>query len=226
MNNSKGFTLSEILVAASVGMILLGSIYLAINSAQRNSTGIERKVVAQQDVRPAMELMSMEIQMASYNPNGASNIWINPATCSGAASNPAYRGIQAATANSISIEMDIDATSAVGDYTNEIIAYNYDSANQYITRETSCGGAQALLGNTLGNTRSVRVINNTLNLSLFRYYDQTGAEILPAALPAGIPNIRRIDITIAVQTEDIDPNTKQRRTMVYSTSILPRNHVL
>jgi len=242
MNNSKGFTLVEILVTAAVSMILLGSIYLAINSAQRNTTGIERKVVAQQDVRPVLELMATEIRMASYNPTFASNFWLDPGNCFSASGNQTYRGIQTATADSLTIEMDItdsagtatDGDGVIGD-ANEIISYIYvpGAANQYITRETkrsppgSCNpGGQPFLGDVAANVRSVRVINDTLNISLFRYYDQTGVEILPAALPAGIPNIRRIEITIAVQTEDVDPNTGQRRNMIYSTSIIPRNHAL
>jgi hypothetical protein len=241
MKDEKGFTLAEILVSAAVGMTLLGAIYLGINSVQRSSAGLEKKVVAQQDVRPVLELMATEIQMASYNPLSASGMWLDPANCFSASANQAYRGIQEATANAITIEMDITDTActggngdgAIGDC-NEIIRYNYDTVDQYITRQTrrsppgSCSSAanQPFLGDTAANPRSVRVINNTLNISLFRYYDQTGAEILPAALPAGIPNIRRIDITIAVQTEDIDASTGQRRTMVYSTSVIPRNHAL
>jgi hypothetical protein len=41
-----------------------------------------------------------------------------------------------------------------------------------------------------------------------------------------IPNIRRIDITLAVETEEVEPTTKARRQMTYSTSMLVRNHAL
>jgi len=45
---------------------------------------------------------------------------------------------------------------------NEIIRYNYDMANQRITRETNCGGAQPFLGDTVasGNPRTVLVVND------------------------------------------------------------------
>jgi hypothetical protein len=49
-------------------------------------------------------------------------------------------------------------------------------------------------------------------------------EILPGTNPALIPDIRRIDITLVVDTEFVDPNTNQRRRMIYSTSVIPRNH--
>jgi prepilin-type N-terminal cleavage/methylation domain-containing protein len=251
MKKMKGFTLVELMVAMGVTMVLMGAVYMSVNSAQRHSSGIEGKVAAQQDVKPALDLMAMEIGMASYNPN-ASGIWLNPTTCA-AAGIQNYRGIQEATANSITVEMDITNTpNGSGDCTatdgngllgdcNEIIRYEYltGTTDLRITRETircasgtrTTGGAQSFLGAETGNPRAVQVINNTAGtgntaIPVFRYYDGTGTEIVSAGLPAGIPNIRRIDITLAVETENVDPNTKQRRRLIYSTSVIPRNHAI
>ncbi len=244
MNNSKGFTLIEILVAAAVSVIMLFAIGAAIESALKSSGGIERKVTAQQDVRAALELMAMEIRMASYNPTFAdsfdnpSRMWRN-ANCSFPAANPGWRGLQAVTANSISVEMDI-SDGAGGDgqgaltENNEVISYNYvqTGGNQYITRETNCGGAQPFLGDVTGglNPRTVRVINNDplINVPIFRYYDGQGnqwaIDTNTGANTAQIPNIRTIEITLAVETDEINPDTKQRRRMIYSTREILRNH--
>jgi prepilin-type N-terminal cleavage/methylation domain-containing protein len=234
MKNIKGFTLVELMIAMGVTMVLMAAVYMAVNAAQRHSSAIERKVAAQQDVKPALDLMAMEIGMASYNPRSVldANLWVNPTgSCLAASLNPPnYRGIQEATSNSIVVEMDIGGSAGDGDGMlgdpNEVIRYNYDTVNQYITRETNCGGGQPFLGDIPTKTRAVRVINNTLNIPLFRYYDGTGAEILSTGLPAGIPNIRRIDITLAVETENVDPNSNQRRRLIYSTSVIPRNHAI
>lgn len=234
MKDTKGVTLLELLVGMAVGMILLGSIYMAVNVAQRSTSGIERKVTAQQDIKPALDLMAMEIGMASYNPNYTTGNWA-ATTCSGAGTQT-YKGIQQATATAINVQMDINSsctsdgnpTCITGD-ANEIISYVYVATanSEYITRETGCGGPQAFLGDTLasGNPRTVRVINNTLGIPVFRYYDDTGAAIA-APVTGNIPNIRRIEITLAVETEDIDPNTKERRRLIYSTSVIPRNHAI
>jgi prepilin-type N-terminal cleavage/methylation domain-containing protein len=229
MRDERGFTLVELLVSMSVTMVLMGAVYMAVNSAQRHSSGIERKVMAQQDVKPALDLMVMEIGMASYNPRLATNLWVEPPGdgCGSTAVNMNYRGIQEATANSITVEMDIGGPSgspsdgSLGD-PNEMIRY------EYITRRTSCASTAVspFLGAATGNTRAVRVINNTLGLPVFRYYDGTGTEIAATALPAAIPNIRRIDITLAVETENVDPNTNLRRRLIYSTSVIPRNHAI
>jgi prepilin-type N-terminal cleavage/methylation domain-containing protein len=251
--NERGFTLVEILVTSAVSMILLGSIYMAVNSAQRHSMGIERKVAAQQDVRPSLELMAMEIRMASFNPWLKTGNWVLPPGVTGActsAGNQAYLGIQEATDTSITVEMDVNSlcsnnnipscmTTGAGN-PNAVIRYNYDMANQRMTRETNCGGAMPFLGDTAasGNPRTVLVVNDidsdgiwepATDVPVFRYYDGSGALIAttgnPPSVPAAsVPNIRRIEITIAAQTEDVDPNTKQRRSLIYSTSVIPRNH--
>ena len=238
MKEMKGFTLVELIIAMGVTVVLMGAVYMAVNAAQRHSFAIESKVTAQQDVKPTLNLMAMEIGMASYNPTSADNLWVNPpggtGTCGSTVGvNQTYHGIQEATANSIAVEMDISGPSgspsngALGD-PNETIRYNYDTVNQYITRATNCGSGQPFLGDTAasGRPRTVLVINDTLGLPVFRYYDGMGTEIVSAGLPAGISNIRRIDITLAVETEFKDPNSNQRRRLIYSTSVIPRNHAI
>ena len=226
MKNIKGFTLIEILMALFVGLLLLGVVYISVVSGQRSSVAIERKTVAHQDARAILEIMTTEIAMASFNPTFASNFWRDPGDCVNISANQAYKGIQVATANSITLEMDILESSVVGDNPNEVIGYVYDSANERVTRDVNCGGALPFLGDVPGNARSVRVINQTLGIPMFRYFDGLGSEIAAGALPAGIPNIRRIEITLAVETEMVTPDTGTRRRMIYSTSVVPRNHAI
>ena len=76
-----------------------------------------------------------------------------------------------------------------------------------------------------GRPRGVRVIN-TAEVPVFRYFNAQGVEIPAAGLPAGIPDIARIDITLWVETEHIDVSSGQRRQMIYSTNVIPRNHVI
>ncbi len=226
MNDARGYTLVEMITAVAVSLVLLMAVYAAVNSVQRSSSGLERKVTAQQDVRPGLELMAMEIRMASFNPNFASGIWMDTADCTNAAADQTRRGIQEATDSSITLEMDIDSSGVVGDHSNEIIRYAYDAADQYITRSTNCGGAQPFLGDTTasGRPKTVLVINDPATTPLFRYYDGSGNPIAAADLPARIPDIRTVEITLVAQTAEIDPATGERRTLIYSTTVIPRNH--
>lgn len=229
----------EIIAAMAVGLIMLTAIYAAVNSAQHSSSGIERKVIAQQDVRSVLELMAMEIRMASYDQNMNTSIWVKPTDCkTRPADNPSYKGIQEAGPFNITIEMDINDNSVIDDTSsnsNETIKYVYQSLNQYISRSTNCGNGNPLLGDNTAGQKTVRVINDQngngaydvgTDVPVFRYFNGAGTEIFPGTTPAEIPNIRTIEITLVVETEEVDPSTKQRRKMVYSTRVIPRNHAI
>jgi prepilin-type N-terminal cleavage/methylation domain-containing protein len=236
MKNNRGFTLPEVLVAMVVGMIILTAIYAAVISGQRSSGAIQRKVTTFQDARAALELMATEIQMASYNPNLTPGIWRTANACNTASGLQNNRGIQAADPNFITIEMDIDGTGALMDHTDEMITYTYlGGANLSITRETNCGGAQPFLGGALADGSITTRVMNDINMNgsfdggdipVFRYFNGSGAEISPASLSTHISDIARIEIALVAETQDIDPDTHQRRRMIYSTSVIPRNHVV
>jgi len=221
-----GFTLVEIIFALFCGLALMGAVYMALISGQKSSMALDSKVTALQGTRAVIETMALEISMASFNANFTANLWRDPANCAAISGNQAYKGIQLATANSLTLEMDLNENGIIGDIPNEVVAYVYDIPNQRITRSANCGGATSFLGNIPGNPRSERVINNTLAIPVFRYFNGLGVEIPAANLPGETANIRRIQITLAVETEDVDPNSNQRRRMTYSTSVIPRNHAI
>jgi hypothetical protein len=222
-----------------------------MNAGQQTSAGVERKVAAQQDVRAAMQIMGLDVSMASYNPHYAPNIWHDlpgfgsmvQCTASG---NQAFKGIREATPTAITLEMDIGESNLVGDDQGEIIRYNYnhDGQNRFITRETvNCDNPRAatavfpFLGDNAASTRprTVRVINRDPDSgivnghgqpAIFRYFNAIGpgVELYPGENAEDIPNIRRIDIILGVETDEVDPATKARKRMIYSTSVLVRNH--
>jgi hypothetical protein len=178
----------------------------------------------------------MEIQMASYNPNfnlsATSWIWTTPNCGSPGSGVKNNRGIQAADPNFITIEWWNDALTIPA---LEIITYTYlgDAANLRITRQINCVGASFLGGALADGSRTTRVVND-INMNgsfdggdipVFRYFNGSGTDIT-GSLPGGIQDIARIEIALVVETQDIDPDIHQRRRMIYSTSVIPRNHVV
>jgi prepilin-type N-terminal cleavage/methylation domain-containing protein len=241
MRREKGFTLVEVIIATFISTLMLMAIYTAVNTSQTTSGQIERRVAAQQDARGALELMAMEIQMASYNPTLSNIIWVDPNSCTNQSLNLTYRGIQVAGPNSMTIEMDINgsgsvASNAVIPNPNETIQYAYNATDQYITRTTNCSSVtQPFLGGPAANadSRTVLVVNNTAGpnntpIPVFRYYDGNGNLLSPdgtGSIGAGIPNIRRVEIRLVADTYSTDKNGSRRR-ITYSTSVIPRNHSL
>jgi prepilin-type N-terminal cleavage/methylation domain-containing protein len=246
-----GFTLIELLYALLIAGVLGGAVMGLILAAQKSSGGLERKVAAQQDVRAALEIMALEIAMASYNPTFQTDIWVDPNGCANLSPNQPGKGIQAASPTNLVVEMDISENSRI--YTkgvskgadcdtrdkdcNEIIIYRYNLEEQFVSRAVNCGPAMPFLGArpSSGTTRNVRVVNNDLKIlngmgtaAVFRYFDarDPAGELYPDQNPADYANIRRIEITLGVETDEPGSGTGSRRRMIYSTSVIPRNHAL
>jgi len=247
MNMKKnGFTLVELIIAMALGFLILTAVYAGINMAQRSSASVGRKVVTQQDARAVLDLMAMEIRMASCNPTLSTTIWstIPTATCNFMGNLipiAANRGIQTAAnpANTIIIAMDLGGifnpvtglnnspSGIIGDYPNEYIEYSYNGADT-ITRNVSCLGAdQPILGGA-GSATMVR--NAAAGVNLFTYFDRSNNDITATVInnnsspTNGVPAIRRIRITIVADTESKDSLTSNPRRMTYITDVLVRNH--
>lgn len=243
MRNQQGFTLVEIIIALAVSLVMLLAVYGVVNLSQWTSRSVERKVVAQQDAKAALELMEMEIRMASYNPTFNETLWIDSACNELIPDQQVRKGIIEATANSLTIAMDINEDGVI-DATNEIIRYEYHCPNPasncdpYISRATingsNCGssGQQPFLGAKVssGVPRGVKVINSQYaKMPVFRYMgappNQMFQEIQPWTNPGVlIPLIRLVQITLVVETEFDDPTTKKPKKLSYSTVVVLRNH--
>jgi prepilin-type N-terminal cleavage/methylation domain-containing protein len=63
--NKNGFTLIELIMAISIGLVIIAAVYALNEMGQRSSASISQKVVTQQDARAVLDLMAMEIRMAS-----------------------------------------------------------------------------------------------------------------------------------------------------------------
>jgi prepilin-type N-terminal cleavage/methylation domain-containing protein len=222
--NTKGFTLIELLIAMAVGLVVMAAVYSAMNMAMRTSANTGRKIATQQDTRSVLDLMAMEIRMASFNPRVTSPdvIWSTIPACPSmgfVAPVPANKGIQIATDSQLMVAMDLNASGTIGDVPNEYIRYSYNAVAGNIERNVSCGGNADVLGGLIPDTD----VRNTAAIPLFRYFDAANN---PLAVPVNIPAIRRILITIVSDTAENDVNTGLPRKMIYSNSVLVRNHAI
>jgi len=185
MNMKKnGFTLIELIIGLGIAVIIMVAVYAAMNTVQRSSSSVVQKVTTQQDVRTVLDIMAMEIRMASYNPQPPviGSTWSSIPACSTMGNitpTTGSKGIQVANASTILIAMDLNGDGVIGCNanatncktccgppntctdtncagSNEYIEYSYGTNT--IHRNVNCSGDTDILG---GTDNATTVINGT-----------------------------------------------------------------
>ncbi len=215
--NTSGFTLMEVLVAATLGALLVVTIYMMFETNQSTFNKGEADTNLQQNARVAMDRIVRELRMARFDPQATPII---PSPCATA--------IQSATSTSIRFIGDVDPdpiadSSCPSPPCTERVEYTYDAAGKRIRREewprltssTSCvndsdwassGGAQPLAEKISGLT--------------FAYYDSSNLQIPETDLSTRLGDIRRITITLT--TSDTLPR-EGLRSYALRSEVRPRN---
>ena len=197
-NRESGFTLVELLISMTIGLIILAALSSTF-LMQRKTYDVQEQIVEMvQTARAAMDMMTREIRMAGYDPTGAG--------FDGITYNADQLQIQA------DIENDADTGVPDGDTgdDNENIIYKYydkDSSYPYqIKRKTGGGYFQPFAENVQSFT--------------FDYLDSAGSATTKTS------EIRQIKITITARTSkadaDYSPNNGYR-THTLTSLITPRN---
>jgi len=195
VNTSRGLTLIELMIALSIGMIILGALTTTF-ILQRKAYNIQEQVIEMTQIaRAAMDMIGREVRMAGYF-NSA-----KPMQCDSSA-DPDFVGIPA-TASCLEILADLTGDGDTGD-ANEHIIYTFDSDERMIRRNTG-GGAQPFA-------------ENIQNFS-FTYLDSDGN---PATTDAAIRNIRITITARTVQSDSHDPDVGAG-TLTLVQDVYPRN---
>lgn len=80
LRDKRGFTLVELMIALAMSGIIVAAVYAAYNIQQRSYYSQGQVVEMQQNLRAAMELISGDIRMAAYDPDGEASANIPVAT--------------------------------------------------------------------------------------------------------------------------------------------------
>ena len=192
----RGFTLIELMVSIAIGLVVLASVATTFTSQTRAYSAQEQINQMEQNLRGALDIMTREIKMAGYRPNGGT-----------------VTGVVSYASSSLTIQADIDgngtllASGTGSDTANEQIAYVYDSVNKKITRQVGSGTAATLAEN--------------ISAFSFAYYQSSGATLATSA-----SNIRRIKIAMTGKTVKPDPSYTSNggyRTVDLSAIVTPIN---
>ena len=136
--SSSGFTLVELLVAMGIGMVVLAAVTTTFMAQAKFYNAQEQINEMQQNARGALDVITRELKMAGYKPNGG--------TFDGVTYNMSQLVIQADLDGSGGISTDSNA--------NEQITYVYDSTNKQITRKVGTGTVEVLADNITAFTFS------------------------------------------------------------------------
>jgi len=198
---ASGFTLMELLVAMSIGLVVLGAVAKTFTVQSRQNTAEEQISQMQQNARAALDLMVREIQMAKYDPAGTAF----PAGTYGVTYSASQLEIKADV-------FDENGTISTSSGSVEDIIYARDAASNYITRKLGSGSAEIVADNITDFT--------------FNYYDANGSAVTSSANSG---NIRKVTLSITARTAKPDPSFTTNsgyRTYQISADITPPNMAL
>jgi type IV pilus assembly protein PilW len=126
-----GFTLTELMVAMGIGMVVLAAVTTTFMAQARFYNAQEQINEMQQNARGALDLITRELKMAGYRPNGGT-----------------FDGVTYSVSQ-LMIQADLDGNGAISTSSsaNEQITYAYDSTNKRITRKMGTGTVEVLADN-------------------------------------------------------------------------------
>ena len=126
--NLEGFTLVELMVSMGIGMVILAAVTTTFMSQTRIYNAQEQINEMQQNARGVLDILSRELKMAGYKPNGGG-----------------FNGVTYSTIQ-LMVQADLNSDGAISTSStaNEQITYAFDSANDQITRAVGSGSPQIL----------------------------------------------------------------------------------
>ncbi len=177
IRDQRGFTLSELLVAAAIiGLVMAGVSTMLLSGSQVSLAGTNQ-IEAQQAARATLQRIVQELNAAGYDPQGLAGT--TPLAC---AWNPIVGpspGFGVPTATSLTIQNDLDGDGCI--VVTERIWYNLSGTALQRQDFAVDGLPQTILGGVQALT--------------FTYFDQDGnATVNPAAM-------RAVRIVLTVQPE-------------------------
>ena len=196
-----GFSLVELLVSMTIGLLILFAVYEAftIHNRQFKTQAFNAEMV--QNARVGLDFIIREFHMAGYNPADTLN------SCAGtnSATNTPCVGIVSVASNSISFSADLNGN---GDLTPDDT-----NPDENITYDVYTSGGVMYLGRTCNGTLQPAVMN--ISALSFNYYDGSNQTTTDLAL------IRKIRVSVTAQAAAPGLNNAYQ-TITLSSDIVPK----
>ncbi len=203
--NKSGFTIIELLIAMAISTIVSAGVVTAYRSQQNRHLAQKQTVSMQQNLRAALYIITREIRMAGYDPDGTNGAGIvNAGNGSDSDNRLIFTYFNKDAAND-GTNNDNDALTADADETLQSVEYYlYDSLNDGTIDLGRRNGA------------SLNIIAENIKSLQFVYLDNAGV------ITTTLADIRAVQITIVATTDSNELNyTNSNRTL--TTTVKCRN---
>jgi type II secretory pathway pseudopilin PulG len=208
LKDQRGFTLSELLIAAGLSLAVMASIYGLFRSQTHTIKGQESRMEAHEYAMVVLDTMIREVRNAGYFPTGTP--CTNVSNTGGIVATP--------TADSLRLVYDTNGDGSC----EEDVSFTYDSVNKNILRNGS-----AL---TDGNATTIQFTyypQQTSGTAPAPYCVSTGIPTgCSGNLASSLSSVQKITVSITVQSKSPDVQFGGQSTITMSSSADLRNHGL
>lgn len=202
LQDQRGFTLTELMVAAGLSLFILASVYGVFRSQTHTVKGQESRMEAQEYAMSVLDLMVREVRNTGYFPNGLCN---------------ATGGVVEATATSFRLVYDANGDGDCLD-TDEDIKFELQGSN--ILRNT-----QALTDSNVTAFLFTYFPQQTSGTAPAPYCFSTGNPLnCSGDLAANLISVQKIMISVTIQSKSPDVEFGGQSTITMSSGADLRNH--
>jgi type IV pilus assembly protein PilW len=197
-----GFSLLEMLIVLAVFTFIVGGIFSNLSQSQVRYQFEQEVAELQQSARNAVDLMEREIKLAGFP---KASYYDSAQNWTMANSNKVAEGFITISASNLVFEADVEEDGIV-----DRVDYNLASGtlSRSAQDKPAGGGAPAAV---------YQVLANNVTALTFTYLDSNGTVTATAS------QVRSVQILLSLNTTNVDPQNRQRRTITLQTLASVRN---
>ena len=213
MIDDRGTTLTEQLVSLLIGSSMIISLYAYFRAEICHSLTMEARTGALEDARGALDIITRDLKNAGSWGTGSAPQESGGSDDPDNDADQFCNRVYAASATSIHVQMDLNGNGNCSD-TDPRENIRYELAGPTAT----CPGNKVIRRN--GDCLVANVVPG-VGGKLFRFFDQSGAEI---GDPPERESIKRVRIEFSVQTKTPDPRVNGQLSSALASSVEFRNY--
>src|SRR3989304_7636496 len=191
--NSSGFTLLELLISMTIGLVVLGSVFSSFTTQKKSYELQEQITVMEQNLRVPLDFITRDLRNAGYNPTEDLTTGTSVGLVPDDPNDPDDPNVSITT-NSIKILSDIDGNGAIP-------TTNTD-ADEKVTYDLD--GTDYTDGITFDIDRNGQPLVQNITALTFTYYDSDGHTTATPITGTSLANIRVVQVSITARTERED----------------------